>query len=74
MPTKTLTEERFAVIRRAKDERREWLDTHSISLFPDDALNRATATERGIEGWAAANPKVRIVRITIAEGDTVRTL
>ena len=65
-----LTSLAYVPVRRCQDDQHEWLDLADLGLSPDQAREKAATLDRLIPAWAAANPVVRIARVTLTEEGT----
>lgn len=57
----------FAAIRECRDEKREWIDTATITYLPELTRVLATNTDTTIPQYAHDNPVVRIGRFSLIE-------
>jgi len=64
---KSIQSEAWAAIRLDKDSGQEWLDRNSTGHDREKAVTLTKIINKGIPRWAADNPVVRIVEVTIQE-------
>lgn len=57
----------FCAVRRDPYTGKEWLDTSTITLHPEDTKKEAQLSERYIPQWTKENPVIRIAKILIQE-------
>jgi hypothetical protein len=57
----------FCAVRLDASTGKEWLDTSTITLHPEDTKKEAQLSERYVPDWAKGNPVVRVVKIEIRE-------
>lgn len=63
----------FVPVRRCEDDGHEWMDMMSARCLLEMTITEIERSAERIPAWHTANPVVRIVTVTITEGETVWT-